>query len=346
MIESLIQSLNAFDINAPATISAICSQLSATAEGNLLDEAAWNRFWSAIGDSHSTDILRRLIAIYIEVRHECLQQAKRDDFDFDFFDSATFQLNLNFLGLLPEAGIYVQDCLDDIVEMLLDGDNEIFSTASKMLAASPCNPFIPAKQLLEAFALHGVCEYPFSLGEATIKAACHNPSLATVLVAALNENKNVNKAVLTILARLPLPDASKLEAACYYAQCSDEDCACIAIGALGDIGVDSPLVATIVANALESEQWLMRASAAETAGKLKINPTQILPSLVRLLDDTEGHDFTVRECAIEGFGHYGALAKDYLDNLIGLKQLLLSDDDEIGDLKRLDEAISTISATE
>jgi hypothetical protein len=218
-----------------------------------------------------------------------------------------------------------------------------------MLAGSPCRRFVSADTILEALSRRGVCERPFTLGEALVKASHHDQKLAETLVGAIDGDKDLNTAVLSILAELPVDKRLKHAKACQVAQRlrpwsgADWSCeACAALGAVAEIGMVTPQASAIIESALESGEWHIRAQAAVTAGTLRVNPTQLVPKLISLLDDAEGYGYTVQESVVQGLGQYGNAAREALVALAALKASFATDDEAAEFWKEIDAAIARI----
>lgn len=360
MNSHLIQILAAFDPTNSASLTAVREALAQFAGGYVWQEEARANFWKRVKCDDAPAITRLLVRAYLaqlreyrrsiarmneELNAAPLEQLTSGVFN-EAFSEPAMEVTLRIMRLLEDAGECVEYCLDDVAEMLLD-DN--YFMACKMLAGSPCRRFVPIHTILEALSRRGVCEQPFTLGEALVKASHHDQKLAETLVGAIDGNKHLNSAVLSILAELPVDEQLKHAKACQVAQRlrpwsgDDWSCeACAALGALADIGMVTPESSAIIERALESSEWHIRAQAALTAGKLRINPTQVVPKLISLLDDTEGYGHTVQECAVEGLGHYGSAAHEALDALVALKAKLASDDEAAELSKEIETAIARI----
>ena len=359
MNPTLIQSLAAFDPTDSASLRAIHEALAQFAGGPIWEEKARAKFWRRVKGDDAGTITQLLVRAYLAHHRESCRRTARmsDESDpvrleelmSDVLGEFRTSLNLHIMLLLGDAGECVEHCLDEVAQMLLDENQGIYFVACKMLAGSPCRRFVPADTILEALSRRGIRQRPFTLGEALIKASRHDQKLAETLVGAINGNKHLNSAVLSILAELPVDEQLKHAKACQVAERlrpwsgDDWSCeACAALGAIAEIGMVTPQAAAIIECALESGEWHIRAQAALTAGKLRINPTEVVPKLISLLGDTEGDRHTVQESAVEGLGQYGNAACEALEPLAALKANLLPNDEAADFLEEIETAIARI----
>ena len=259
--------------------------------------------------------------------------------------SAESNLHLDLLILLGECGNRSDEFLADIEDLLLDGDGEMYSLASSILASASGNPFVSTETILATFSEHGLCEHPFRLGDAVVKACQHDRDLATKLIDALQIDENTDTALMAIVARLPLEQLLRHDAAVKIASSHGEDSEAVALQALGKIGLVSEPVVSLMSKALSSDKWYVRAEAAEAVGRLRLNPNTFLPILARMLQDVEGHDYTVQDCAALGIGHYGTEATKYVDALTSLRKQMLGDGYDQEDLDYIDQALAQIHDT-
>ena len=339
MITQLIDCLGSYDSRNKNHVLLLSSLLGRIAGGDLFEESARNRFWTIVQE-HNEEIVPLLLKAYVSLRREGLRQIAGGS---GGLSAGAFKLHVGLMLLLPQAGEGTEYCLDDLAKLILDADGEICSVANKMLAGSPCRRFVPIATLLAAFSKYGVWEHPFSLGEAAVKATRYDDRLASALVNAVNGDENVNSAVMTFIAQLPIDEPQKHSTACRVAnRLNDQSCAA-ALRAISEIGLVTPAAEEIVKLALESDRYHIRAWAAEVAGKLRLSPDYFVPRLTVLLRDIEGHDFTVQECAIRGLGHYGSEAKASLTELLSLKQEYEADEYELEEIKEIDLVIARIN---
>lgn len=356
-MNNLAEALASFDARNESSLSALQAAILALAEGPLFDEQARARFWERARGDDAPEIARLLLRAYLVQRREyrrniadMFSDAGLSEEASDYVhDELRMSVHVQMMLLLEDAGECVEHCLDDIAEMLLDEDDEIYFVACKMLAGSPCRRFVPATTALAALSRRGICIHPFSLGEALVKASQHDRQLAETLIGAIDGDDNINAAVLSIIADLPVDQQLKHVKACQVAErlqawtTTNYNCTtCAALNAIAEIGIVSSQASEIIERALHSGEWHIRAQAAEAAGKLRINPRNAVPKLISLLDDTEGHDYTVQQCAIRGLGNYGSQAREALPALISLKEKLMSDEDAAEILADVERSISCI----
>lgn len=347
MVAQLVELLAAYDPSDTARVTAVHSHLIGLAGGTLLDDHARFRFWVRIRNDDPKTIVPLLTRGYVAHRRYFLRSVLNGDDNqrADPLSEASFNLHIEWMMLLQDAADCVEYCLDEIGEMLLGDDQEVYSVACRMLAGSSCSPFVPKDVVLRALSRWGVCEYPFAFGEALIKASRFDHDLAEALVVAIGEDDNINQAVVTIVAELPIDNETKHTKACQVALNLKGGSAVAALNAIAQIGVVTPSAVAIVKSALANTEWYIRARAAETAGRLGLDPEEIVPRLAALLHDTEGHDFTVQECVIRALGYYGWAAREFLGDLESLRQMFVSEKYEVDDLDDIETAISRIRGT-
>lgn len=338
MITQLIDCLAAFDPRDNNQLASFRSQLERIGGGSLFDESARIAFWANVQE-RNREIGPLILRAYTQLRREGLRQIAKESRGLP---KGAFNLHVGLMLLLSDAGEVVEYCFDDVAKLILDADGEIRSVTSKMLAGSPCRRFVPVKTILSAFSKYGVWEYPFSLGEAVVKASRYDDGLAAALIDAVNGDENINSAVMTIIAQLPIDEQQKHSTACRVAKKLDDQSGASALQALSEIGITTPAAEEIVKLAIESDRYHIRAWAAEVAGKLRLTPEYFVPRLTVLLRDIEGHDFTVQECAIRAIGYYGSEAQSSLAELLSLKQESEADDYDLDLVKELDLVISRI----
>ena len=359
MNPTLIQILAAFDPTDSASLKAVHDALAQFTGGPIWEEEARAKFWKRVKADDASTLTRLLVRAYLAQDREFRRRLARtrdeidpvrfEELNSDVFSELRSTVNVQMMILLEDAGECVEYCLDEVARMLLDEDQGIYFVACKMLAGSPCRRFVPADTILEALSRRGVCELPFTLGEALVKASHQDQELAETLVGAIGDDKNLNSAVLSILAELPVDKRLKHAKACDVAlrlrpwSGDDWSCeACAALGAIAEIGIVTPQAVAIIERALESDEWHIRAQAALAAGKLRINPTGVVPKLISLLGDTEGYDYTVQESAVQGLGQYGRAAREALEPLAALKIRIASDDEAAEFLEEIETAIARI----
>ena len=340
MFASLIATLATYDPSDQPSVASLREQLAQVAGGSLLEEASRQRFWAEATQEDCTEVVPRLLTAYVAQRREYLRRAFASRYDVS---DAFLGLHVELMLLLQDVGDHVQWCLGDIARLLLGSDQEVYFVACKMLAGSSCRRFVPTGTILNTLSKWGVCEHPFSLGKAIIKASQYDLELARSLVDAVGGDENINEAVMSIITDLPLDAQTKHARACQVAERLHPTSAFAAIRGLADIGIVTPAAVTIVKSALESKVWYIRAVAAETGGKLQMAATEIVPRLILFLHDVEGHDATVQEFAIRGLGHYGRAAREGLSELQSLREKFVADGYDSHDLEDLDAAIAHIS---
>jgi hypothetical protein len=337
MFAELRAALAEYDPSGRLAVASLRNQLTRIAGGSLLDAAARQRFWDKLGSEDGGELLPLLLGAYVAQRRWYVGRIR-----IGSFNESALALHVELMLLLEDAGDRIQSCLGDIAPLLLDPDQEVYHVACSMLAGSSCRQFVPIQTILKALSQRGVPEHPFQLGQAIIKGSQYDSKLARLLVDAIGGDENLNTAVMAVIADLPIDAQTKHAGACRVAERLHGDAAAFAIHAIANIGTVSPTAVAIVKSALESNEWYIRAAAAETAGRLRMAPSEIIPKLVPLLRDTEGHDFTVQECAIRALGNYGHAARECLPEMRSLREYLLADGYGSDDLKELDIAIASI----
>jgi HEAT repeat protein len=107
----------------------------------------------------------------------------------------------------------------------------------------------------------------------------------------------------------------------------------LAILALGSIGKkDENLCELLLENATNPEYYI-RGNAINSLGRLKLSPERALPIIIAALEDKEGYDWTVQECAIKALGNYDNFPADYVISLTSILKVIrkkLKDEQEQG----------------
>lgn len=86
----------------------------------------------------------------------------------------------------------------------------------------------------------------------------------------------------------------------------------LAILAIGSTSNKSEeLVDFLLENTMSSE-WYIRGNSIRTLGRLRLSPEKAIPVVVSALQDNQGHDWTVRECAIQALMDYADI--NLIDN--------------------------------
>ena len=88
-------------------------------------------------------------------------------------------------------------------------------------------------------------------------------------------------------------------------------------------------------------------NAIISLGKLQLLPEKVLPIIVNALDDNEGHDWTVRECAIQALGDYAnssVIDKASMLSVLTTLRKKLKDEQEDGWISQIKEVNTILQA--
>jgi hypothetical protein len=192
--------------------------------------------------------------------------------------------------------------------------------------------------LPEIFSLmqkRGINKHPYTMGEILVQLSNIFPEIITALKLHLSsDTTNLLHATLFTCSLLDEKSALLLyEPLIDIAKSRTEETKSLAILALGSTGKkDEDLGEILLENATASE-WYIRGNAINSMGKLHVSPDKAVPIIINALEDNEGHDWTVQECAIAALSNYGSLVGSYAaDAITKLKSIRkkLKDEEQEG----------------
>ncbi|MDG3496910.1 MULTISPECIES: HEAT repeat domain-containing protein [Pseudanabaena] len=174
--------------------------------------------------------------------------------------------------------------------------------------------------LPEIFSLmqkRGINRHPYTVGEILVQLSNIFPEIITVLKFHLfSDNTNLLHAILFTCSLMDEKSALLYKPLIDIAKSRIEETKSLAILALGSTGKkDEELCELLLENAIASE-WYIRGNAINSMGKLQVSPEKAVPIIINALDDTEGHDWNVQECAIAALANYGSLVGSYAADAI------------------------------
>jgi hypothetical protein len=197
--------------------------------------------------------------------------------------------------------------------------------------------------ILEYLAYNGANQYPFPMGRVLIgEVGSDAMKLARLREVLRNGRGKVREGILeTVRMMEGGPESFKGELTA-IAREGDREEKNLAIIDLGYVSEPTPAIEAVLREETRSKHYCFRGNAIVSAARLRLDADFFVPRARALLEDREGYDWTVRECAVEALGHYGAHAAHLRGDLERLRQE--AEEEEF--LTLIDEAIAKISSGE
>jgi len=202
--------------------------------------------------------------------------------------------------------------------MLMSDDTEIEWVACNALKGMGVKAIEALPEIFSLMQKRGINKHPYTMGEILVQLSNIFPEIITALKLHLSsDTTNLLHATLFTCSLLDEKSALLLyEPLIDIAKSRTEETKSLAILALGSTGKkDEDLGEILLENATASE-WYIKGNAINSMGKLHVSPDKAVPIIINALEDNEGHDWTVQECAIAALSNYGSLVGTYAADAI------------------------------
>lgn len=302
-LANLIEKLSKTSPNQRSTNEAINNKiLTIAGHWCSIGKSEGRHYIDALELDANGQLLKKVIRAYIALRHNSLNYIRKNPRNYKFFiDDGYFILS----QLIQSCGNSSIFALPEIREMLHSDDYEIESTGCLALqwTGEEAIQFLP--DLFSLMEKRGLNEQPYKIGELLVQLSQSSPKVLDGIklnLSSTSENLlNSNLFTCSLMGRKSnffCEDLKRL------AESQSEEVKSLAILALGSTDNQSDEIGELLLKSTSASEWFVRGNAITSLGRLKFSPEKVLPIILDALDDNEGHDWTVRGCAIQALGNY------------------------------------------
>jgi hypothetical protein len=302
-LADLIDQLAEISHDQKTTIETVWTEiLEIAGEWYLISQSGGKHYIDALHLDTNGTLLKRVIRAYVTLRQNLLQSLQEKPQNYEFsIDSGYFILML----LVQNCGEMAILVLPEIRMMLQSDDVEIERSGCQALkgAASQAIQILP--DIFSLMQKRGLNEHPYTIGEILVQLSRSFPEVLEGLRSNLvSDIENLLQAsiftcsLMDDRANLFYKDFKRL------AQSTTGETKSLAILAIGSMGNNSEELVDFLLENTASPEWYIRGNSIRTLGQLRLSPEKAIPVIVSALQDDEGHDWTVRDCAIQALLHY------------------------------------------
>ncbi len=302
-LADLLDQLAEISHDQKTTNETVWTEISEIAgEWYLISQSEGRHYIDALHLDTNGTLLKKVIRAYVTLRQNFLQSLKKNPKNYkSSIDDGYFILML----LVQNCGEIVMLVLPEIRMMLQSDDREIESSGCLALkgAASQAIQLLP--DIFSLMQKRGLNEHPYTIGEILVQLSRSFPEVLEGLRSNLvSDIENLLQA--SIFTCSLIDDHANLfyEDFKRIAQSTTGETKSLAILAIGSTGNNSEELVDFLLENTASPEWYIRGNSIRTLGQLRLSPEKAMPVIFRALQDDEGHDWTVRDCAIQALIHY------------------------------------------
>lgn len=233
-------------------------------------------------------------------------------------DSEDCELSHVAANAMKSIGSAACAILDDLLESVI--------TNGIRRWPNPCLEFIAVHGLEPdqlARVMHAADNSPDHLREAAIEVLrVLGPRAVAardiLMRAARAESVSIRTYAIDAIANVLGGDSEVLSLLIERTRDQDSECRSYAATALGKLGEATDEVVARLFELTGDEDWMVRGEAIRSLGKLGRSVDRVVTTAIRFLDDSEGHDWSVADRAMEALGALGARAAPAVPMLIQL----------------------------
>ncbi|MFC3194683.1 HEAT repeat domain-containing protein [Marinicella sediminis] len=273
-------------------------------EAVVCDSTSWSQFLQQKGARAHQQVLSAAIQRFILARSESSRSSE---------SIVMYQM---IQGLKKLAHLIPED-INDLIE---SDDDWLFQTGYKLLNQSESQPDTSTlNRTLSIMREKGVDHIPYAVGESLARFITAEPDYCYVLTDMFaHETKSFKLALLHsfgLCPQLPVEAAAFVLSQCRITEGDLKSKALFAASACTTLRAEA---ITLLNKELSSPVWYLRATAAYSLGRLEIREHAIIKRIAALLNDTEGHDWSARDAAIDALADIGHAAAFTIPDLLGL----------------------------
>jgi hypothetical protein len=302
-LADLIDQLAEISHDQKTTNETVWTEISEIAgEWYLISQSEGRHYIDALHLDTNGTLLKKVIRAYVTLRQNFLQSLKKKTKNYEFsIDDGYFILML----LVENCGEMALLVLPEIKMMLQSDDGGIESSGCLALkgVASQAIQLLP--DIFSLMQKRGLNENPYKIGEILVQLSRSFPEVLEGLRSNLvSDIENLVQA--SIFTCSLMDDRANLfyEDFKWLAQSTSGETKSLAILAIGSTGNNSEELVDFLLENTASPEWYIRGNSIRTLGQLRLSPEKAIPVIVSALQDDEGHDWTVRDCAIQALLHY------------------------------------------